>query len=157
MNSTELVINTDALYKGANIKGQLIGKIPVYSVTPALVEVMQFNISKKAYNYLSLTLKQGVETGGLADTPPATLIGNVQNTNKSEDNVSGYFIVAGMFKKPFWLDKKQTEGLGIPTIGLLGGRAEKLEPTGPNTTRPPAAPCVPGDNRTNIKPNGWLN
>ncbi len=155
--SNDLVTGSDQFYNGKTIKGQLVAKLPIYSASGALVDVKQYSISKAAFKFLELTRKQGVETGGLADTPPASLVGNVKSVNNPSENVSGYFIVAGIEKSLYWLDKKDLEGKGLPTVGLLGGRAIKYEPSGPNTTRPPLAPCIVSKSRTNIQPKGWVN
>lgn len=157
VNSTSLNIGSDQFYNGNNIKGQLIAKIPLYSQSSALIDVKQYSISKDVYKFLDLTRKQGVQTGGLADTPPASLIGNVKSLTNPADNVSGYFIVAGVEKSLYWLDKKALEGKGLPIYGLLGGRAIKYEPSGSSTTRPPLAPCIISKSRTNIQPKGWIN
>jgi hypothetical protein len=157
LRSTDLIANNDELSNGNIIKDQYVGKIPLYQYSGALLEVSQYSISKEAYNFIKLSQKQGIETGGLADTPPAALIGNVTCTNDPTINTSGYFIIAGKSKASYWLDKKDVFDQKLPTIGLLGGRSIKYEPPGPNTTRPPLAPCVSSATRTNQEPRGWIN
>jgi hypothetical protein len=157
IRSSELVITSDVFYNGNTIKNQLIAKLPIYSVTDALITVNQYAINEQAYKFLDLSRKQGIETGGLADTPPASLVGNVKCVNKPNENVSGYFVVAGAVQKTYWIKKDDVYKLGLQIEGLLGGRATKYEPAGPNTTRPPLAPCVESISRTSIKPTGWVD
>jgi Domain of unknown function (DUF4249) len=155
LKSSDLVVNNDALSDGNAIKGQFVGKIPVYQNSGALLEISQYAISKDAYNFIKLTQQQSVLTGSLADTPPAALVGNVTCLNDPTVNTSGFFIVAGKAKKQYWLDRTDALDQRIPTVGLLGGRAVRFEPAGANSARPPLAPCIKGLNRTNQKPNGW--
>jgi hypothetical protein len=157
IRSSELAANNDELYDGKTIKAQFVGKMPIYQYSGALLDIDQYSISKQAYNFIKLSQKQGIETGGLADTPPAALTGNIVCTNNPAINTSGYFIVAGKSRSQYWLDRKDLLNTGIPMVGLLGGRAAKYEPAGPNTTRPPLAPCIKSLNRTNQQPAGWIN
>jgi Domain of unknown function (DUF4249) len=157
VRSTDLIVNNDELSNGKLIKNQYVGKMPVFQYSGALLDVSQYTISKEAYNFIRLSQKQGVETGGLADTPPAALIGNVSCVSDPSINTSGFFIVAGKTKAPHWLDKQDAFDQKAITVGLLGGRGVKLEPSGPNTTRPPLAPCVNSASRTNQEPKGWIN
>lgn len=157
VRSTQLVVNNDELSNGKLIKNQYIGTMPVFQYTGALLDVSQYSISKEAYNFIRLSQKQGIETGGLADTPPAALIGNVSSVNDPTINTSGYFIVAGKATAPHWLDKQDVFQQQVIPVGLLGGRATKYEPAGPSTVRPPLAPCVNSATRTNQQPKAWIN
>ena len=156
-NSSDLLILSDKLSDGNLLKSVFVGKIPVFQYTDALLEISQFSISEKAYDFINLSQQQGESTGGLADTPPAKLSGNLKCKTDPTINTSGYFIVAGQSTFKYWLDKSEAFNEKVQTTGLLGGRSIKLEPTGPNTTRPPLAPCTNSLNRTNIKPDGWKN
>lgn len=155
--STQLIANSDELFDGKTLTAQLVGNIPLFQYTGALLEIKQYGISKEAYNFIKLSQKQGIETGGLADTPPAALTGNISCTNNSAINTSGFFIVGGVNKVRYWLDKKDIFDLKLPIIGLLGGRSTKYEPSGMSTVRPPLAPCVNSLTRTNQQPIGWIN
>jgi hypothetical protein len=149
-------IMNDDFSNGKEIIGRLVAEIPIYQKTGALLEIRQYGISKDVYNYLRLIESQGQNTGGLADTPPATLAGNINSTSNIDQAVAGYFIVSSVSKKLYWLDKKNIPD-SAPEVGLLGGRRPNPETMGNDLTRPPLAPCVNGENRTNKEPNGWLN
>jgi hypothetical protein len=157
VRSSDLFISRDEFYNGGTLKSQYVGKIPVYTFSGALVEMSQYSISRAAYDFINLSLQQGVQTGGLADTPPAQLTGNIKCLTDPSINTSGFFVVAGKSKFKYWLDKADAYESKVSPLGLFGGRELKLEPAGPNTTRPPLAPCVNSLTRTNQQPEGWIN
>jgi hypothetical protein len=148
-------IMNDDFSNGQEIKGRLVAEIPIYQKIGALLEIRQYGISQPVYNYLRLIESQGQNTGGLADTPPATLSGNISSTSNFNQAVAGYFIVASVSKKLYWLDKQDIPDT-TPELGLLGRRPNP-ETMGNDLTRPPLAPCVNGEDRTNIEPYGWIN
>lgn len=153
---TEVNIMKDEFSNGQTIKDRLVANLPVYQMIGSLVQVQQFRISEETFKYLNLVQSQGQNTGGLADTPPVTLVGNVSGSDISQP-VAGYFIVGSSDQKLYWLDKLDIPA-GTPTLGLLGdGRSARPEPSGMDTTRPPMAPCTNSDKRTNHKPEGWIN
>lgn len=154
--SDELEANSDELSNGNLVKNQYVGKIPIYQWTTSLLEVYQYSVSKQVYDFINLSQKQSVISGGLADTPPAALVGNIRCTNDESINTSGLFIVAARDIFRYWLDKKDVIKANTPQVGLLGGRKIRLEPQSMDTTRPPLAPCLEGPTRTSIIPEGWM-
>lgn len=154
--SGEINILSDAFSNGQLIKGKLVASIPIYSRGGALLDLKQYSVSKEVYDYMNLVKSQGQNTGGLADTPPVTLAGNIYSPDDPNLAVAGYFIVASGKRELYWLNKTNIP-VGVKTIGLLGGRRENPEPPSMDTTRPPLAPCVSNDTRTNIQPEGWLS
>ena len=156
-SQTEINIMKDEFSNGQTIKGRLIANLPIYQLTGSLVQVQQFSISEETYKYLNLVQTQGQNTGGLADTPPVTLIGNVSSTTDFNQPVAGYFVVASSDQKLYWLDKLDIPK-GTIALGLLGdGRSARPEPSGMDLTRPPLASCINSDKRTSVKPEGWIN
>jgi hypothetical protein len=155
INSNRYFPGSNRLFSNGKIENQAIGQIPVYQYTNALLEVNQYAISEKAYEFFTLSKEITKNTGGFADTPPAALIGNVSVKNNPNVVVSGYFIVSAVNKFYYWLDKKEAFNAKVQTVGLLGGRETKYEPAGPDTSRPPLAPCIESENRTKITPKGW--
>ena len=153
----------DAFSDGRLIKGQLVGRIPYYSIPGplamgALVEVRQYGLTSGAYRYQKLLQDQTEKTGGLADTPPAPLIGNVHCLTDDTEIVTGYFSASAVAKHRYWLDRKNAT---TPAIGLFQafheGRAPTPEPfsPGPPCCRPPTVSCIPSDTRTPTQPEGW--
>lgn len=153
--STELNVYNDIYSNGKLIKDKIAARIPFYQATGCLVEIKQQSVSEQAYRYLKLMVEQTQNTGSLADTPPAALIGNIRNINDGEESVAGFFMVASVYKVNYWLSRENALKYASP-IGLLeGGRIMNLEPAAP--PRPPQAPCVASRNRTPIRPDGWRN
>lgn len=153
--SKEIIAQSDQFADGLQITGKLIAKIPYYDGKGGLIEIKQQSVSKEAYAYLSLLINQGQNTGGLADTPPAALVGNVKSLNQQEI-VSGFFLVSSTATSRYWIDRTDMVERGFRPYGLLEGREIRPEPNPTAVTdRPPMAPCLLKDNRINIMPEGF--
>jgi Domain of unknown function (DUF4249) len=139
----------DLLFDGQEIIGRIIAKIPYYYASGCLVEVQQMCVSDEAYSFYKNIEVQGQSSGGLADTPPAAIVGNIKNLTNLSEKVVGYFGVANIQNKRIWVDRKDTKG----RIDLLLGHEEKKEPVSIN--RPPLAACTKTAFRTPFKPEGW--
>lgn len=149
-------IQSDNFSNGVQIKSRLVAKIPILQLRDAMVEVQQFAVPKSAFEYFNTLISQGENTGTLADTPPVGLIGNIKNLNDKTEPVGGIFMVASKVTKSFMI-RRDTKIPSYVPFGLLGGRPDNPEPAGPDTTRPPLAPCVEDEENTGFKPFGWLN
>jgi len=172
----------DRLTDGGLILGRNVAQVPFYQRGPALVEIRQSSISREAYRYFKLFEDQTENTGGLADTPPAPLVGNVRNLDDERENVAGYFVVSAVSSIRYWLDRSTNPGFPVgydpsqPNRSFadefffaLSGRYPYPEPAPPYTgereearikiwggpPRPPTAVCVPSETRTPFKPAGW--
>ncbi len=152
--SDRIEILSDQFSDGLTIKGKEIARVPLYSDHGGLMVIKQYALSLEAYEYFKLLRDQAQTTGSFADTPPAALIGNIRNTSDINDGVAGLFIVAGISKKTYWIDRSEVTDLKIRPYGLLKGRFVNPEPS--TATRPPLAPCIEGDNRTRLRPDGFL-
>ena len=179
IHSSELNLFSDENSNGGLITNRNVGQVPYYTQNPALVEVRQSSLTMDAYRYTSLLQKQTQNTGGLADTPPTALVGNVQNVSDPREPVVGYFTTEAVSSTRYWLDKKDHIGLAYggayydivkkifePVPGeqqLFFAFHRKLpQPEGSlnftilgGVNRPPTAVCVPSDDRTPFKPVGW--
>jgi hypothetical protein len=154
--SDDVNTQSDIFVDGLTIQNREIARIPYYNDKGGLIEIKQQSISRDGYTYLKLLVEQGQNTGGLADTPPAALEGNVKSLNKDEV-VSGFFLVSGMKKHRYWIDRSDMAERGFRQLGLLGGRSINQEPLPIfPSDRPPLAPCLNGRYRTNSKPFGFL-
>ena len=154
----ELNVFSDQFTNGQRIVGRLVGRVPYYQAQGALVEIRQQALTVEAYRYYQLFASQTQANGGLADTPPAPLVGNVRNLANEKEIVSGYFTASAVSKIRYWLDRKNATGTAINLFQLQnGGRYPVPEPYSrtPFETRPPTALCVPGDTRTPSQPEGW--
>ena len=147
---------SDTYTDGNLIIGRLIGKIPVYQQSGALVEIKQQSISSGAFRYIKLLTEQSQANGGLADTPPAPLIGNIKSVDDPDEIVGGYFMATSEQTRLLWLDRKDVAEQQIKSSGLLG-RPASLEVTLDDPDRPPLAPCIGSRFRTPVKPDGWID
>lgn len=153
--NTEINAMSDTFVDGNPIIARLVAKIPLYQSFGALVEIKQQALTPSAFRYLKLLTEQSQNNGGLADTPPAALVGNVRNVNDPTETVGGYFMVASERTALLWLDRLDAAEQRITSRGLLG-RQVSLE-VSDNPARPPLAPCENGRFRTSEKPRGWIN
>ncbi|MCY7351479.1 MAG: DUF4249 domain-containing protein [Cytophagaceae bacterium] len=155
IRGVELNLFADVYGNGRPLTGRLVAKIPLYHRQPALVEIRQYALTPGAYRYFKLFEDQTQNTGGLADTPPSPIVGNVRSLDVSSENVVGYFSASSVSGVRYWLDRRNTSGTGIGLLLTLFGHAPNPEPATPFPLRPPPARCVPSDTRTPIKPEGW--
>ncbi len=153
--SNRFNLMSDRLNNGKKIGARLLGSIPLLQYKAALVHAEQFMISKKAFDYYSLLVSQGQSTGTLTDTPPVALNGNMKNPQNPTEIVGGVFSIASKTVKAFWLKRLERTPNVFPYGLNENGRANQPEPSGTDTTRPPASPCIEGKNNTGKKPFGW--
>ncbi|HLL93480.1 MAG TPA: DUF4249 domain-containing protein [Spirosoma sp.] len=152
----------DQYSNGGVIQGRMVAQIPFYQRDPCLVEIRQAGLTQSAYRYFKLFQDQTQNSGGLADTPPSALAGNVHNRANADEYVIGYFTAGAVSSVRYWLDRKDTQGNAPGLFQLVYGRDPIQEPTPPPFgifskyySRPPTALCVPSDSRTPFKPEGW--
>ncbi|WP_317166035.1 DUF4249 domain-containing protein [Spirosoma arboris] len=182
IHSYALNLFNDQYVNGGQILSRNIGQVPFYTHNPALIEIRQASLTSDAYRFLTLFQQQTQNTGGLADTPPAALVGNVHNVANAQEKVVGYFTAGAVSSIRYWLDKKDASGIplgGVDDEGkivpgdkelffALNRRLPKPEPQTSveysigfaivgGGSRPPSALCVPSDTKTPLKPDGWRN
>jgi len=162
--SEKFTVFADTYSDGRTIGGQLVAQIPYYqeagpTTGGALVEIRQFALTPAAYRYFKLFSDQTQNTGGLVDTPPAPLIGNVRNLVDELEIVTGYFSASAVTTYRHWIDRTTATG---PPIGffqaLNNGRIPNPEPFScppMGDCRPPTLICLPSDTRTPNQPEGW--
>ncbi|AUD03602.1 DUF4249 domain-containing protein [Spirosoma pollinicola] len=169
---------SDQYSNGGVILNKEVAQIPFYDHNPGLVDVRQSSLTPDAYRYFQLFQQQTQNTGGLADTPPSALAGNVHNVANDREAVVGYFTASAVASFRYWLDRKDAYGVslgGSGPNGYSGLPGEELfyalhlrrpmpEPSFPEAPqlqllnappRPPTAICSPSDTKTPVKPEGW--
>ena len=162
----DLNLFDDQFSNGGLIQRRRVAQIPYYQDRGCLVEIRQTSLTQPAYLYYKLVEEQTERSGGLADSPPTALVGNVQNVANSRENVVGYFAASATAPLRYWLDRKQNTSR--PPGLYLGLNGVNPSPEGlnvdPNTGKPkpsptfrptPTAICVDSDTRTPNKPEGW--
>jgi hypothetical protein len=155
-SGTSLEIFSDVFTNGKAQKDKLITQVPVYQSNPCLVVLQQMSLSANAYRYLKLIQDQSVNTGTLADTPPAPIKGNIENTADKNELTLGYFSVSMVEENRYWLLRDnvanaQPNGL----FSIKNGRDPILEPSSVSRPAIPLAICVSSGNRTSTSPAGW--
>lgn len=176
--SHDINIFADERSNGGLIQNRKVAQIPFYDNNPGLVEIRQSSLTADAYRYLNLFQQQTQNTGGLADTPPTALIGNVRNVVNPKEAVVGYFAASAVATMRYWLDRKDVSGRslgnsspegssgldGVELFYAFNLRLPQPEPTKPyqpemvflyGPPRPPTAICAPSDSKTPFKPEGW--
>ncbi|MES2794384.1 MAG: DUF4249 domain-containing protein [Bacteroidota bacterium] len=153
LHSTKINIMSDEFSKGNVIAARAIADVPIYRLNRgALLEVKQQSINEETYQYYKILSEQSDRSGGLADTPPVSLIGNI--SSKNNQIVAGYFRVTDESKYQHWVDRSDILGTDIKPV-FLAGRTPNFEPASDDLLRPPLVECKNGYNRTNKKPIGW--
>ncbi len=170
--SPTLNLFEDRLTNGGQILQRKVAKIPYYQYQGALVELRQLSHTKDAYAYFRLFQQQTENNGGITDTPPTALRGNISNVRDKKETVVGYFAVSDVSIIRYWLDRRDT-GNAVPPglFNALMARAPSPEPSpsggGPGGAakilisggppRVPTALCIRSDSRTPEKPLGWVD
>ena len=169
LSNTDLNVFDDQYSNGGHINGRSVARIPYYQRNGCLIEVRQSSLTQKAYAYFKLFQAQTQNTGGLADTPPTALAGNVRNVTNSRERVVGYFTASAVSSSRYWIDRKdatgQPPGLFVALNGRLPSREGEIDPnTGKGKPTAPfnilqkrvlTAICSPSDSQTPYKPDGW--
>ncbi|WP_020595423.1 DUF4249 domain-containing protein [Spirosoma panaciterrae] len=177
LHNYDINVFDDQYSNGGLSLGRKVAQIPFYTHEPCLVELRQASLSASAYRFYKLLQDQSQKSGGLADTPPTALSGNVKKIGSVTETVVGYFTASAVSSFRYWLDRKDVVGLplgatdpngpsGLPGAELfyaLQLRQPIPEPTFPppnvpiwgGPPRPPTAICVSSDTRTPYKPEGW--
>ncbi|GAB3948472.1 hypothetical protein GCM10028805_22950 [Spirosoma harenae] len=178
IHSSAINIFEDQYSNGGLLSGIKVASIPFYDHAPGLVEIRQSSLTPDAYRYTKLFQQQTQNSGGLADTPPTALIGNIRNEVNQQEAVVGYFTASAVATIRYWLDRKDASGVslggtdpagysslpGAELYYALNRRQPTPEPSFPEAPqlylfnsppRPPTAICVESETRTPYKPAGW--
>ncbi len=154
-NFNKINVFSDEFSNGKTIE-RLIDKIPYRTANKgALIVISQRSLSAEAYKFYKLISGLAYESGGLADTPPVTISGNLKPVGH-KGLVTGFFSVSAETRQEFWMyhDPKIFTGNVSPT-GILGRSPNLASPKPGGTTI--YQPCVEGPFKTKIKPKAWVN
>ncbi|AKD57167.1 DUF4249 domain-containing protein [Spirosoma radiotolerans] len=171
-----LTLFDDQLTNGGAVNGRQVAVVPFLTRQPALLEMRQVAITASAYWFYDLLQQQTQKTGGLADTPPTAIVGNVTNRANVREAVVGFFTASAVATTRRFLDKNDATVLSFGAYDELGKIIEandelfyvqtrRIPNPGPDgkpfTAGGPSrfitAPCIPGETRTPTKPEGWPN
>ncbi|WP_428741918.1 DUF4249 domain-containing protein [Tenacibaculum sp.] len=150
--SSKIKIFSDKFYNGTITSSLPVANVLLTRTTKILVEIQQFSLTPKAYEYYR-TIKDLVDNNGGFNAPlPAALIGNMYNPEDPNEYVLGRFTASSATTKYIMIDRTEIEDTPI------GGRImPHPEPppmgSGPDYT---TAPCEESRYRTAIEPEGWI-
>jgi hypothetical protein len=68
--------------------------------------IKQYSINDTAYEYWNKLKKQSQETGGLYETQPQQIRGNISNINDDNEIVLGFFNVSGLSEKRIFVSER---------------------------------------------------
>jgi len=137
-------ILSDEYIDGKKIAKQFLLDIPYNSVDPYFLLVKQESLTQPAFKFWSTIRSLVSNSGGIFDTPPIAVEGNIFNTSDPEEIVLGYFGASAVSLKGVHIPRLRS---GEPPAGY----------TGP-TMIPPRRSCKPCEETylsTAIKPIGW--
>ncbi len=95
-------MQSDRYQNGQKIS-QFVLNVPYDSKKNYWLEVSQFLITEKAYLFWQNLNAQVNLKGGVFDSPPAAVPGNIKNVQDSNEQVLGFFSAAGLSKKMIYV------------------------------------------------------
>lgn len=107
--NTQPILLTDFLVDGSKIKLPL-GSIDYRDFTDWVVQLEVYTVDKATHTYWQRQEDQRKLGGGIFDKVPAQIIGNLKCLNNPDQQVLGYFMVAGKTKSRLTVDRYN----GIP-------------------------------------------
>ncbi|GAB3957659.1 hypothetical protein GCM10028805_50780 [Spirosoma harenae] len=107
----DIQVFDDQYINGGLLSLQRVAQVPFYDSGPGLVDIRQSSLAPDAYRYFKLFQEQTQHSGGLADTPPTALVGNIRQVGQSRVRVVGYFTASAVSLVHYWLDRKDTQGV----------------------------------------------
>lgn len=148
----KITIYADEFSNGKNVSKLPIGNLPLYNYENMVVEVQQFSINRKAYEYYMVVKDLTENNRGINAPPPAALVGNMFNPDDKEDFVLGQFTVASASMVSSFIERRAiTERILEPVQPRI--LEDSLSAPMPIVI---FAPCKESRFRTAIPPSGWL-
>ena len=158
-------IFSDEFSNGLQISDLPISNVLLYSLQNIVVDIQQFSLTPKAYEYYK-TLKDIVDNnGGLNAPPPAALVGNMFNTQNENEFVLGRFTAAATTKKSIFINREdildfpieEDDGLQLETCTTFCFPDQCSGVAAPcNAPIITTANCSENRFQTAIEPEGWL-
>lgn len=148
----KIYIFSDKFSNGTTTSSLPIARVLLTRTTKILVEIQQFSLTPKAYEYYR-TIKDLIDNNGGLNAPlPAALIGNMYNPQDSNEYVLGRFSASSATTKSIMIDRTMIED--SPIDKKITPHPEPL-PSGP-TPHYLYAPCEESRYRTSTEPEGWI-
>ena len=103
--NSDLLLASDHLINGKSFKED-ITVVPYFSSTPYLLTIYTMSLTEEAYNFWNLIEKQITNSGGIFDSPPSDIQGNLHCVNDPDKEVLGYFGASSVIKSQVFLRHK---------------------------------------------------
>ncbi|MFT4734639.1 MAG: hypothetical protein ACI9DJ_001946 [Algoriphagus sp.] len=152
----DITIFSDIFTNGQLQKNKLVAQVPAFQSNSCLVTIQQKSLTPGAFRYLKLIEDQSVNSGSLADTPPAPIKGNVLNVDAKEELILGYFTASAVKEVRHMLNRRDAPNLSPDRIfSSLNNRNVVFELDGQYRPLVPLAPCLSSSTRTSDAPRNW--
>jgi len=149
---TKINIFSDEFSNGTTTSSLPIANVLLTRKTKVLVEIQQFSLTPKAYEYYR-TIKDLINNNGGFNAPlPAALVGNMYNPQDSNEYVLGRFTASSATTKSIMIDRTMIEDSPVGSNIIPHPEPPPLGP-GPHYLY---APCEENRFRTSIQPEGWI-
>ncbi|MGE5943673.1 MAG: DUF4249 domain-containing protein, partial [Flavobacteriales bacterium] len=148
----KIYIFSDEFSNGTTTSSLPIANVLLTRKTKVLVEIQQFSLTSKAYDYYK-TIKDLINNNGGFNAPlPAALIGNMYNPEDSNEYVLGRFTASAATTQSVMIDRTMIED------GPIGSQIIPRPEPPPSGPGPHYlyAPCVESRYRTSTEPEGWI-
>lgn len=143
-----VTIATDNAVNGNKISRQPILRVGFTSTSRYYVEIEQYSLTDAAYQYWKTVRDLTRNTGGIFDSAPVTISGNIRSVTSPDERVFGFFGASGVSVRPVYVDRSKTGD----QPDLLP--PPPLPPPGPPL---PCVRCIESNYRTAQKPRFWRN
>ena len=155
--SADINIFADTYTNGQGQKDKLVAQIPLLQSNPCLVSLQQNSLTPNAYRFLKLIQDQAVNSGTLADTPPAPIQGNVVNVRDKNELVIGFFTASSVSEYRTMLWRKNIKNAAVLNQLFKTVHNRDPLPEERSNERPyvPLAICKQSRARTPFLPKDW--
>lgn len=151
----KIQIFSDKFSNGTTTSSLPVANLLLTRRTKILVEIEQFSLTHKAYEYYR-TIKDLIDNNGGFNAPlPASLIGNMYNPQDPNEYVLGRFTASSATTKSIMIDRTIVEESPLDNqIRTLPENDTNI----PLLKLPPilTAPCEESKYRTPTQPEGWI-
>lgn len=137
-------IASDAQINGNMLVKQKIAEIPFDYATPYYMIIEQMSLSESAYKFWKTLDEQTNNTGGIFDSAPQRVHGNIKNTKDPSEFVIGHFDASAVSRKIVFINRGKT--------GLSPFQNDR-----DLLFYPECFPCNESIFRTSIKPPNWID
>lgn len=136
-----ITLASDQLIDGNRLTGQLVARVPFDNSNRYYLRIGQQSLSEGAYQYWQTVRTLTNNVGGVFDATPATLTGNLRNTNATGPLILGYFQASARRERLMYVNRFAPPNLPY---------AKTQYPVWAT-----CEPCTESLYRTSIVPEGW--